>query len=86
MDKSNQEYYDDYFEMFNTDGWRTFKEEEEQELTNAKNTAHLVCITNDQWQIHKGQISTLEALVNFENFIKQSYEIVINEETEEGQG
>lgn len=85
MDKSIQEYYDNYFEMFETDGWKTFKEEAEAELTSAKDSSDLVCTTNDVWQYQRGQMAKLRALVNFENFIRQSYDIVLEDE-EDGKG
>ena len=83
MDKSLQEYYDNQFEMFNTQGWKDFKEDAKLELTNAKESSDLTCTTNDMWQYNRGQMSKLRALVNYENFIKQTYDMAISEDNEE---
>jgi hypothetical protein len=83
MDQSLTEYYDNQFEMFNTKGWKDFIEDANVELTNAKEGSDLVCITNDMWQYNRGQMSKLRAIVNYENFVKQSYEMAINEENED---
>ena len=83
MDQSLQEYYDNQFEMFETQGWKDFQEDVKVELANSKENSDLTCTTNDLWQYNRGQMSKLRALANYENFIKQSYDLKINEETEE---
>ena len=85
MDKSLQKYYDNLFEMFNTEGWKQFQEDAQVELKTSTETADLVCTTNEVWQYRRGELSKLRQLVGFETFVKQSYDLTINEETQEGQ-
>lgn len=83
MEQSLQKYYDNQFEMFNTQGWVDFIEDANVELTNSTNYSDLDCDTNDKWQYRRGQIVKLRALVNYEEFIKSSYDAAINSELEE---
>ena len=83
MDQSLQKYYDDQFEMFNTEGWKQFKEDAVKELANYQEQADLVCTTNDTWQYSRGMMNKLRMLAGYEEFTKMSYEDVLNSELED---
>lgn len=84
MDKSLQDYYDNQFEMFETQGWKDFKEDAVKELANYQENADLVCTTNDTWQYTRGMLNKMRALANYEEFIRASYDDVVNSEQEDG--
>lgn len=64
-------YYDNYFELFMTDGWKQFIEEIEDSLDDyhiehIKDEAHLKTV--------QGQLQMLNRFANFENAIRNAYD------------
>ena len=82
MDKSVQEYYDNQFEMFNTQGWKDFEEDAVNALANATSSSDFDCTTNDEWQYRRGELSKIRALAGYQDFIKRSYNAVLKSELE----
>lgn len=75
-----QKYYETYFDLFVSDGWKQFIEDVEQsaesfDIRNVKDESALKFI--------QGQLLILDKLVNWENGITTSYETIVNEESNE---
>ena len=74
MDQNTQKYYEDYFNMFSTDGWKSFIEE----IQTSFDTFRIEDI-NDNAQLHqiKGQREQLFRILKFEWAIKSSYDSIV---------
>ena len=72
MDQETQQYYDAYFSLFITDGWKQLTEE----FTNNAIQINSVEATKDSNDMYfrKGQLNTLAHLLNLEHIIKTNYE------------
>jgi len=72
MDRETQEYYDKYFSLFLTDGWKQLISEF------GKNAIQINSVeaTKDADDMHfrKGQLNVLAHLVNLEAIINTTYE------------
>lgn len=71
MDKELEQYYEAYFDMFNTKGWKQFMEDMEgnQESLNMVLT---IRDANDFYQ-RKGKLEVLNLILNFKSYIENSY-------------
>ena len=69
-----QETYDQLEDMFVSDAWKLFVDSVEGTLKHLKDTAGDECVSNDLWQFRRGMLAQLASTVNFENFIKVSFE------------
>ena len=72
MDREVQEYYDKYFSLFLTDGWKQLLED----FNNNAIQINSVEATKDSDDLHfrKGQLNVLAHLLNMENIVKANYE------------
>ena len=72
MDQETQAYYDKYFSLFLTDGWKQLMEDFN---TNAMQI-NSVEATKDSDDLHfrKGQLNILAHLLNMEIIVKTNYE------------
>ncbi len=79
MTPEDNKYYEAFFDLFNTDGWKQFVEE----VTEA-HSAYQIENLNSEKELFfaKGERSTLQRIINFENGIEAAY-ASITEETEE---
>ena len=71
MSPEDRKYYDNYFDLFMTDGWKQFKEEITEILDNhriedIKNETHLA--------FTKGERDGLRRVLRFETGIRMAYE------------
>lgn len=57
-------------EMFNSQGWKIYQEDAEQDLKTFVESAPDACQTADQWQYYRGIIAQLRATVGYETYIK----------------
>lgn len=78
MDKDTQQYFDRYFDMFASEGWKQFIEDMEG---NRDLMSDLMTVkdANDLYY-RKGQIDVLNRMVNFQDSIENAYKVVTNEE------
>jgi len=79
MDKELQSYYETYFDLFASDGWKQYvedvtKEADRYEIMNIASEADLKFI--------QGQLSVLNNVLQFETIIKNAYDSIL-EETDE---
>jgi len=78
VDKDTQQYFDRYFDMFASEGWKQFIEDMEG---NRDLMSDLMTVkdANDLYY-RKGQIDVLNRMVNFQDSIENAYKVVTNEE------
>ena len=71
MNRDLQEYYENYFEMFATKGWKQLMEDVEDSIDSFK----VENISSEQeLMIAKGQLSQLRSLKGLQAVIEQAYE------------
>ena len=71
MDKETEEYYNKYFDLFRTEGWKQLIEELKQNalmINSVENTKD-----SEDLFIRKGQLKVLAYLLNFENNMEASF-------------
>ncbi len=72
MDQETQTYYDNYFNLFTTDGWKQLVQEFANNATPI-NSVEAVKDSNDMY-FRKGQLNVLAHLINMENIVTTNYE------------
>ena len=72
LDKETEEYYNKYFDLFRTEGWKQLIEELRQNAMLINSVEN----TKDQEDlfIRKGQLKVLAYLLNFESNMETSFE------------
>jgi len=72
VDQETQQYYDAYFSLFITDGWKQLV----QEFTDNAVQINSVEATKDANDMYfrKGQLNVLAHLLNLETIVKTNYE------------
>jgi len=80
MTPEEQQYFNDYFDMFRSAGWSQLM----QELTENANNINSVEFTKDSDDLYfrKGQLATLAGLLNLETTMERTFE---DNETNEGE-
>jgi len=75
-----QKYYETYFDLFTTDGWKQFLED----ISNSTQHFNIRNVKDEgDLKFMQGQLLILDQLVNWEVSVKNGYDSVIEEETEE---
>ena len=80
MSPEQQKYYDTYFDLFLSDGWKQFIKEVDEVHKYAIESTHLLEDSNEFFE-RKGNIFSYGFILNLPNNIKARYEL----ETEEDQ-
>jgi len=72
VDQETQTYYDNYFSLFMTDGWKQLT----SEFTNNANNINSIESTKDANDMYfrKGQLNVLAHLINMETIVTNNYE------------
>ena len=72
MDQETQVYYDNYFSLFMTDGWKQLT----SDFTNNANNINSIESTKDANDMYfrKGQLNVLAHLINMETIVTNNYE------------
>ena len=72
MDQETQQYYDAYFSLFITDGWKQLV----QEFTSNAISINSIEATKDENDMYfrKGQLNILAHLLNLESIVTTNYE------------
>jgi hypothetical protein len=78
VDKETQDYFDNYFDLFASQGWKQFIEDMEDNRTLMSDLL-TVKDANDLYY-RKGQLEALNRIVNFQLAIENAFEEVTNEE------
>jgi len=72
VDQETQVYYDNYFSLFMTDGWKQLTSEFTNNATNI-NSIESAKDINDMY-FRKGQLNVLAHLINMETIVSTNYE------------
>jgi len=72
VDQETQTYYDNYFNLFLTDGWKQLMHEFNANAIQI-NSVEAVKDANDMY-FRKGQLNVLAHLLNMETIVKTNYE------------
>lgn len=76
MNKDLQEYYENYFELFATKGWKQLMEEVEASIDAFK----VDNINNEQeLMVARGQLNQLRSIKGLQSVIEQAYEDLTND-------
>ena len=76
MDKPTEDYYNNYFNLFNNDGWKQLVEELK---VNAENINNVQALKDEQdMNIKKGQLIILASLINLEVTINNAHEELVS--------
>jgi hypothetical protein len=76
LDPETQQYYDNYFNLFQTNGWKQLTEELQQNAL-VINSVEATKDTNDLY-MRKGQINVLAYILNLESTTNNNYEELNN--------
>ena len=81
MNKDLEIYFDNYFEMFRSEGWKQLLKDFQQNITNINSVDQ----TTDADNLHfrKGQLAILATIVNLENQMDNAHKNAMEEEKEE---
>ena len=74
MDQETQKYYETYFDLFATDGWKEFIKEM-REVHDGYRIEHIK--DNDELNRIKGERATLFRVLRFESAIKRHYDVLM---------
>jgi len=77
VDKETQDYFDRYFDLFASQGWKQFIEDMEDNRTLMSDLL-TIKDANDLYY-RKGQLEVLNRIVNFQLAIETAYEEITNE-------
>jgi hypothetical protein len=81
VDSENELYYNNYFALFRTDGWKQLVDEL---YTNAGAIDSVESTKSaDDLHFRKGQLNVLRHLINFENAIHQGFDEFNQEQDQE---
>ncbi len=72
MDQETQKYYDNYFSLFMTDGWKQLMEDFGGNVANINSVE--ATKDSEDLQFRKGQLNILANLLNMESIINTNYE------------
>lgn len=81
MEKALEEYYNNFFEMFRTEGWKQLIEEVENNIDNTNNLE----TTKDEQDLfyRKGQLAVFNNLKNLEQLMITAQEQAESEDNED---
>jgi hypothetical protein len=80
VDKDLQKYYETYFDLFSSEGWKQYIKDVEDNRTLMSDV--LTIKDGNDLYYRKGTLETLDRILNFENAIVASYELHSNDEAE----
>jgi len=74
-----QKYYEDYADLFLTDGWKQFQED----IQAAALTINIMSLKDAKdLHISQGKLDVFQRLLNWQNSIDNAYDELLNEEKE----
>ena len=74
-----QKYYEDYADLFMTDGWKAFQED----IQAAALTINIMAMKDAKdLHISQGKLDVFQRLLNWQNSIENAYEELLQEEKE----
>ena len=83
MTPENQKYYENYFDLFNTDGWSHLMEQIKVDRDNFQ----IEAIENEKTLFQtQGQLYVLNTLINMEDMVRATYDNILISEKEAANG
>ena len=83
MTPENQKYYENYFDLFNTDGWTQLMEQIQVDRDNFQ----IEAIENEKTLFQtQGQLYVLNTLINMEDMVRATYDNILISEKEAANG
>lgn len=73
VDDTIEQYYENYFELFATEGWKQFIAECNTSLADCSSI--LNCTSAEQFWEKRGQATAYHRVANFENYIRAAHEL-----------
>ena len=70
MEQELQKQMETLLDLFEHEGWGLFIEEQEKSFNSLKDSAYIDCNSNEDWQIRRGVLATLNGILNYETTIK----------------
>jgi TRAP-type mannitol/chloroaromatic compound transport system substrate-binding protein len=70
-------------DLFQKEAWQSLHKELTEQLNVAIETADTNCVTNDQWQYHKGQVAMMRYFLSLERIAGLSLDALNREDTDE---
>lgn len=75
-----EKYYETYFDLFTTDGWKQFVED----ISSSANHFNIRTVKDEsELKFMQGQLLILDHIVNWEVSVRNNYDSINNEEAEE---
>ena len=78
LDQQTEQYYNKYFDMFRSEGWKQLIEELQQNAI-VINSVEATKDENDLY-VRKGQLNVLAYILNFENTTNNNYEELVSDD------
>jgi hypothetical protein len=83
MTPENQKYYENYFDLFNTDGWSQLMEQIQVDRDNFQ----IEAIEDEKTLFQtQGQLYVLNTLINMEDMVRAAYDNILISEKEAANG
>jgi hypothetical protein len=79
----DQNYFDNYFNMFASEGWKQFTEELKNALEQSQKTAMHRCDTEQKWFEERGMQAYAMKALAFERGMRAQYEMLTNPPAED---
>jgi hypothetical protein len=80
MTPETQKYYEDYADLFLTDGWKAFQED----IQAATSTINIMSMADARdLHISQGKLDVFQRLLSWQNSIETAYEELLKQEEEE---
>ena len=81
MDQETQQYYDNYFSLFMTDGWKQLVQDFGNNAVQI-NSIEAAKDADDMF-FRKGQLNVLAHLINMENIVTNNYDELVKTEEDD---
>ena len=81
MDQETQQYYDNYFSLFMTDGWKQLMQDFGNNAVQI-NSIEAAKDADDMF-FRKGQLNVLAHLINMENIVTNNYDELVKTEEDD---
>ena len=78
LDQQTEQYYNKYFDLFRSEGWKQLIEERQQNAL-VINSVEATKDENDLY-VRKGQLNVLAYILNFENTTNNNYEELVSDD------
>ena len=79
MTKDDEIYYSNYFEMFNTAGWKQYVEDLEDACDMIEKAAMRTTRNDVVYDLERGKVLQLQAAITFQQSLENSYESVMED-------